>query len=226
MNILIPVWNEIIKANSGKNMDDLLLIFRKVCFLNQCKPICLSDVNNNDDDDIDGGGEDDAQCTVTTYKEKDIEGEFALVPFKDTYYPLAYYAFLKFGPPASPHDSPVFRAQLSNGPSKKSCSSDISVAASQISGSDIRSRIMSVSSISCDTGKAFPRKESREQNKKAKEAEELCSAIHVDFLKVSQNHTIVDVNNSEMVARQQRIAEFEKLIALVRSLLSHMELPQ
>jgi hypothetical protein len=128
MNEDIPLWNQLIKKNSGLQMADMVLLFRKKKYYDAVKKLISSKKFQGDVDEApsDRVVDDDEEGDVPTAEgnndlltQKDIEKHSFLVSFPEDYYPPSFWAFKLFGPPAAPYDSPVFRAQISNGPNPK-----------------------------------------------------------------------------------------------------------
>ena len=110
----VTTWNTVITANSGKQMSEILVIFREVMYVSTYAKKEGAEVV---DDDI----EDEAEDNATDAR--------AMPP---DWYPSCYLPFVQFGPPAAPNDSKIFRAELSNGPAKLRQESEPSVGAQKI----------------------------------------------------------------------------------------------
>lgn len=208
-----PLWNQLIKKNSGLQMEDMLLLFRQKKFsdavtkLASKKNLNKTRGQEDGDDEVDDDGN---SMDRDVFTKKAIEKHPHLSSFTDDYYPATYFVFKIFGAPAHPFDSPVFRAQLSNGPKKAETTAapTMSSVSLMMTAADGPS---DVSGSSC--GGKLSRAELKNKERLEKQVAQ-DEKHHEDFMRYTEYSAAVEDYQTIVDSREKQVSELEKKIQL------------
>lgn len=184
MNEDIPLWNKLIKKNSGLQMADMELLFRKRRYYDSVK-----DKLSKKDKIDEGVGEE-----LMTMKELDKDP--LLICFNEDYFPSTFWIFKMYGPPAAPHDSQIFRGQLSNGPKKVESMPTATSASLMMTASDGPPDLSSR-----EQGKVLSRAEARNAERLSKEAA-VDRKRHEDMVKISMHSIEMETYHADLEIRK------------------------
>ena len=207
MNEDIPLWNKLIKKNSGLQLEDLILLFRKRKFYNAVEEKLIK---GNHEEICEEYSSDQGPLT-----QNDINKSHYLLNFTDDYYSPSFWVFKMFGPPSSPFDSVIFRAQLSNGPKKveSQTAPSTSLMMAAAGGPPNLSEGRGVG----DPPPSMSRAEIRNEERMRYEVEEE-RRRHDDMLQVSMYGFAMEEYHADVEVRKQKIDECERKIALLQKM--------
>jgi hypothetical protein len=216
MNEDVPLWNKLILKNSGLQIADMLLVYRKRKYYDLVRARLLLKLQKEGGEELpveNFAGSDDEEGAVPhrrgPLKKKDIENSTFLVGFDVDRYDSTYWIVKIYGPPAYPNHSRLFEAQLSSGPPKKSTEIPSAVPTTCL----MMSAAGGPPDMTEPTKQNMTRTQWTKLQKEQKE-ERIERKRHNDMVKISLHGAAMDAYNLDIEIRKNKGLELERMIGV------------